>query len=108
MKTLGQRIKSCREARGLTQGELGKSVGLDQTVISKLERGDMQETTKIVQLAQSLRVSAQWLATGKGQMGNATDPDPMDMEYMRLFSALPPELKLMIIEQTKLYTKIKD
>src|SRR3990172_2581357 len=66
MKSLGARIKSQRELRGLTQGGLGKIVDLDQSVISKLELGDMQETTKIAQIARALKVDAYWLATGQG------------------------------------------
>lgn len=50
----------------MTQGGLGQKVGLDQTVISKLERGDMQETTKIGQLSKIFNVDAYWLATGEG------------------------------------------
>ena len=66
MKTLGDRIKIHRESLGFTQDELAKLVGLDQTVISKLERGDMQETTKIGQLSKHLKVDSYWLATGEG------------------------------------------
>lgn len=66
MKFLGERIKHYREKLGLTQGAIGKAVGLDQPTISKLERGEMHETTKIAQLAKILEVDCYWLATGEG------------------------------------------
>jgi SOS-response transcriptional repressor LexA len=64
--TLGQRIKERRKALELSQERLGALAGLDQTVISKLERGDVQETAKIAELAHALDCDALWLATGKG------------------------------------------
>lgn len=67
MKTLGDRVKHYRELRGLSQKDLGVSVGLDQTVISKLERGLMQETTKVAEIAHELKIDAYWLATNKGK-----------------------------------------
>ena len=62
--TLGQRIKARRKALGLSQVRLGELAGLDQTVISKLERGDVQETARIAELANVLQCDALWLATG--------------------------------------------
>ena len=63
--TLGQRIKARRKELGLSQEKLGELAGLDQTVISKLERGDVQETSRIAELAHALSCDALWLATGK-------------------------------------------
>jgi SOS-response transcriptional repressor LexA len=63
--TLGQRIKQRRKELALSQEKLGELAGLDQTVISKLERGDVQETARIAELAHALGCDALWLATGK-------------------------------------------
>lgn len=65
--TLGQRIKLRRKALDLSQAKLGEMAGLDQTVISKLERGDVHETARIAELAHALQCDALWLATGKGR-----------------------------------------
>ncbi len=65
--TLGQRIKLRRKALDFSQVKLGEMAGLDQTVISKLERGDVQETARIAELAHALQCDALWLATGKGR-----------------------------------------
>jgi SOS-response transcriptional repressor LexA len=65
--TLGQRIKQRRKELDLSQVRLGELAGLDQTVISKLERGDVQETARIAELANALGCDALWLATGRTQ-----------------------------------------
>ena len=77
MRTLGERIKYYRELQELTQAELANLVDLDQTFISKLERIDTQETTKIPQIAKALKVDAYWLATGEG---SATPHIPVTKE----------------------------
>ena len=67
MKTLGERIAHYRKLCKLTQAALGATVGLDQTVISKLEKGDMHETSKVARIARALKVDAYWLDTGEGE-----------------------------------------
>lgn len=36
----GQRIKECREARSLTQTQLADQLGVEQTTVSRWERGN--------------------------------------------------------------------
>jgi len=36
---VGKRVRSARESAGLTQQELSKKTGIEQAIISKLERG---------------------------------------------------------------------
>ena len=64
MKTLADRIKTYRENASLTQAELAAKAGIGQTVISKLERGLVFETSKIAEIAKAIHVNAHWLATG--------------------------------------------
>ena len=47
LKQIGESLQHARTARGLTQAELGRLVGLPQSHISKIERGetDFQWTT---------------------------------------------------------------
>jgi transcriptional regulator with XRE-family HTH domain len=47
LKQIGRSLQNARTARGLTQAELGTLVGLPQSHISKIERGetDFQWTT---------------------------------------------------------------
>lgn len=66
MKTLGERIRAKRKARGLSQEQLGKAAGLTQAAIGQLESGSTVGTTRLVHIASALGVSPAWLQTGEG------------------------------------------
>jgi transcriptional regulator with XRE-family HTH domain len=68
MSTLGLRLKKAREHAGLSQKQLEERAGVSQKTISKIERGDQDSSTQVVQLARHLGVNASWLATGEGDM----------------------------------------
>jgi phage repressor protein C with HTH and peptisase S24 domain len=75
MDTLAKRVRARREAFGFTQTQLANEAGLKQSDVSKLESGDMLQTTRMAQLARALRCDAYWLATGEGAMeGPETRP----------------------------------
>lgn len=42
MDSIGERIRAARKERGLTQGDLGKAVGVGQSVISEIEHGKLK------------------------------------------------------------------
>ncbi len=57
-KKFGQRIKTLRKERGLTQEELAELSGLDRTYISGIERGLRNVALRNIEaLAQALGVS---------------------------------------------------
>lgn len=65
----GRRIKECREARGLTQAQLGQLIGASQQTIAGYEsEGDPKEPSiaVFVRLGQELKASPAWLAFGTG------------------------------------------
>lgn len=64
MNTIADRLSKRRKELGLTQKELAKRVGLTQGTIGQLERGLLQTTKKIYELAQVLAVDTQWLLFG--------------------------------------------
>jgi transcriptional regulator with XRE-family HTH domain len=65
LKQIGQSLQHARTARGLTQAELGTLVGLPQSHISKIERGetDFQWTT-LEQIANAVGLSPVLVPTG--------------------------------------------
>lgn len=65
--TTGGRIKEWREKRKLTVAQLAQRVGLAQSTIYDLERGDSKSTTKLHRVAEALGVNPNWLETGKGR-----------------------------------------
>ena len=63
----GQRIKTLRIEKGLTQEELGEKLGLDKGTVSKMERGENAPTAKtLIALREIFGVSTDWILTGKG------------------------------------------
>ena len=73
MKTFAERVRMAREHAGLTQAQLAEIVGMSQPGIQKLERsGGASKFT--IQIASACGVSSEWLATGKGEMVDASAP----------------------------------
>lgn len=66
--TLAERLKEARTLRGLTQKALGDLVGVSQAAIQKIETGKANQTTKLVELANALKVKPEWLSSGEGAM----------------------------------------
>lgn len=62
----GVRLRCRRIALGLTQAELAERSGVGQGTISKIERGDQDQSVHTPRLADALCVYATWLATGSG------------------------------------------
>lgn len=74
MKTVGERIRQARDARGLSGEELAHAVRYkNQSAISNLEnRSTGTGGTKIAQIATALRVPVRWLLEG---------PDSLEVPY---------------------------
>ena len=69
METVGKRVRLARKHANLTQAELGKLVGgMSQGNISDLENDRNETSTNLIKMAEVMKVSATWLATGKGSM----------------------------------------
>jgi SOS-response transcriptional repressor LexA len=62
----GLRLRSRRQELGLTQGALEQVSNVGQGTISKIERGDQEQSVHTPKLADALGVYATWLATGEG------------------------------------------
>lgn len=62
------RLKQARKNMKVSQAKLAEAVGLDQTTISNMEKGKVRSTSKILAIANYLRVNPTWLSTGKGDM----------------------------------------
>src|SRR5262245_36692709 len=63
---LGDRLRRCRLAAGLTQKELGKRAGVSGAAVAAIERGKTAGPRYIVELAYVLDVSPTWLKMGLG------------------------------------------
>jgi transcriptional regulator with XRE-family HTH domain len=71
--SLGERLRKARLTAQLTQKQLAEKAGITQQMVSRLETGKAQGTTDIVSLAIACEANPEWLATGKGDMVEASD-----------------------------------
>lgn len=75
MSTLAERVKAAREHAGLKQAPLAKMVGVEQPVISQLERGKNLQSAHLPKIAHATGVSAIWLSDNIGPMVVDTKED---------------------------------
>jgi phage repressor protein C with HTH and peptisase S24 domain len=68
MSTIADRIKAERKANKLTQEKLGYIVGVSKSSVSQWESGMTKQLVgeNLLKVAKALKVSADWLYTGKG------------------------------------------
>ncbi len=78
--TFGDRVAAAREARGLSQKELARHLGVANKTVEGWEN-DMSEprANKLQMLSGVLNVSIPWLLTGEGQSFEEDAPASADM-----------------------------
>lgn len=67
-ESLAGRLKQARKARKWTQQKLAAESHVNQSDISKIERGETLRPTSLLALATALRCNPYWLDTGEGEM----------------------------------------
>lgn len=68
MNTFSNRLKHARQLLGYTQLELARASGLSQSAIASYESGNRHSSRSLRPLASALKVSFDWLDTGKGEI----------------------------------------
>ncbi len=66
--TLAERLNLAMKFRNLSQGALAKASKVSQPTIFRLTKGTAVGSKKIVEIASALKVNADWLARGVGEM----------------------------------------
>lgn len=65
MSNWGERLKLERTRQSLTQAMLAAKANVDQQLISQIERGDVESSSKLVRIALALGVTPEWLQYGE-------------------------------------------
>lgn len=77
---VGQRIRALRDARGITQVELAKTLAIDQSNVSAIERGVRGLTVhQTLKLARALGVSTDEILSG----ATTRDDGSIDRRFLR-------------------------
>lgn len=74
LATLGGRLRAARREKKLGQIALARLAGVSQSVISDLERNEIHETARILQIARAVGVHPRWLQERVGPR-RITDQD---------------------------------
>jgi transcriptional regulator with XRE-family HTH domain len=76
METMGDRIKALREARGLTQTQLGELCGVSKSAVSQWEDGTTTDIKLVpfLKLQEALSTDGHYLVYGPDR--GPSEPDP--------------------------------
>ena len=69
MQLIGDKIRTLRKRRGLSQEQLGSLVGFSQSKISKIENGDWDSLSDLRLIAKALEVPIEELITDHSDEG---------------------------------------
>lgn len=69
--SIGERVRSARNSKGMTQNDLVKKAGISQSALSELETGKSTNSYNLVAIAAALGVDARWLETGRSDTTEA-------------------------------------
>lgn len=65
---VGERIKEVRKKLGLTQKEFAEAIGISQSRLSEIEKGETTKESVLIAISQKFKVSLEWLKHGTGDM----------------------------------------
>lgn len=109
---MNTRIKELRKSFGLSQSEFANRIGIGQTGISSIERGNSTVTDRTIsQIVNSFGVDEHWLRTGEGEP--FPEPSPEDQALDDAFFALhvddmDPSRKKIAIAALELIAKLPE
>jgi transcriptional regulator with XRE-family HTH domain len=93
-KLIGSRLKEIRDSRGITQKALAVKLGMDQSVLSRYERGEMRlPSSLLAKLAKALRASADEVLGLKDLKRGAVVRDQRFLKRLQAIDTLPERQK---------------
>lgn len=102
MSALGRRVRQARKAEGLTQVQLAKKAGVEQSTISELEKGENVGSVHLVAIARALRRRPQWIETGMPPEFDGGESWPFTVSaesYQRLSAEARSKIDQYMIDQ---------
>jgi transcriptional regulator with XRE-family HTH domain len=103
-KTIGKRLKDLRKARGLTQVELARQVGIPQTLLSEYERGTVRlHGAMVTGLAKMLHASTDELLSVKPLKENGSFQDRRLFRRLQRIEKLPKRAKQTLLRTIDLF-----
>ncbi|CAH6966401.1 HTH cro/C1-type domain-containing protein [Vibrio chagasii] len=84
LEALSERVKWARQRATppISQSKLAEVIGVTPATINKLESGSLKSSSKIVELADALKVSVHWLKTGKGNFEQSVTASGFRLKFL--------------------------
>jgi transcriptional regulator with XRE-family HTH domain len=99
---VGARIRSAREARGWTQGQLAEAVGVSRSAVAQWETERAgQVRANIARVARALDVSIEYLLIGAGPLTSVEATTGDELALLRLYRACEPEDRAMLLRTAR-------
>lgn len=83
-RTIGERIKYLRKARGLRQWQVAKFLGATQPAVHKYENGILPEVKRLLEIARIGNTSIEWILTGRHWENGSTQMERLDSDVYHL------------------------
>lgn len=98
--TVGERVAERLKAANMSQAELARRVGIDQSTINALIKGSARTSRYLVQIARVLRTTPEYLACESDDADSAMVDTGLSVEEQDLldyFRGLEPENKKAVL-----------
>lgn len=100
--SLGNRLRSAREAKGLEPSQVAERLGITEGAVRHHENGTRNPKTATIALYSRLyAVNADWLLRGAGKGATPSD----DAEFRDLWEAIPDDQRPLALEVLKPFAK---
>ena len=98
--TIGQRIRTARQASGYTQAQLAEKIGIAQTLVSDYERGKINPAAEmLIRFAKALDTTTdQLLGLGKPDKRGKTHGNTRLVQRLKKLESLPKKQQMSVIE----------
>src|SRR5271163_4713848 len=98
-ETMGQRLARIRKEQGYTQGELGKKIGIIQSLMSDYERDKLRLTAEMaVRFALVLDISTDELLHPRAKKPITRKPSLKVLRRMKQIENLPPSRQAVVLK----------
>ena len=105
-KSIGKRLSEFRKHRGLTQAEVGKKLGIHQTLVSQYERGTLRlHAALVADFAKVLRVSSDEILGLAKPPPNGSFRDCRFLRRMQKIDNLSRRQKLVLLSTIDTFLK---